>query len=279
MFNNLFKPFNSFLFSTSPFFGDKKFLANHQRKFILACFTLSNKENPSVYASISGLPDYTDFSSLLDKKYQDLWKSVIFISKHENYIGNLYFNDLMLNKSSDINIYNLDLKDVLVSYANKNSHTPVIKEAFNNSIFIFDGYNWFEIVNFFKINNIEISGGIGTKRHILSPNQYRLLFSLPVLNISYSLLSFYYHHVNYLSSSFKPDNSYNENSSFNNFNNFNGNRSYSTISSSNLLLPNSRFNLNYRFRSLAFNPCKIRFMSDSAPKGARPPGAPGRELF
>jgi hypothetical protein len=41
-------------------------------------------------------------------------------------------------------------------------------------IFRFEGHTWTDIVARFRLNNIIISGGSNTKKHILSPVQFRL---------------------------------------------------------------------------------------------------------
>lgn len=103
-----------------------------------------------------GLPDSINLDNLLDNNYSQFWKSIICISKNENNYGNLNIHDLFINKSSNINVYNVKLEELLISYKSKDKYEKVVKDAFNHSLFVFEGYNWFEVINHFKFNDIEI---------------------------------------------------------------------------------------------------------------------------
>jgi hypothetical protein len=62
--------------------------------------------------SITGLPDSINLNVLLDSRYSQFWKSIIYISKNNNNYGDLNIHDLFSNKSSDINVYNIQLEDI-----------------------------------------------------------------------------------------------------------------------------------------------------------------------
>nr|AWA82153.1 hypothetical protein [Cantharellus cibarius]AWA82185.1 hypothetical protein [Cantharellus cibarius] len=74
----------------------------------------------------------------------------------------------------------MDIKMVFVSidefFTEHWINTLIIDNKFHNQdiIYNFIGIDWHEILIRFKINNIRISGGSTTKRHILSPVQLRL---------------------------------------------------------------------------------------------------------
>ena len=240
-------PFKSLFSTNSPSSEDINiFLSKHRRKLILAAFTLSNKDKPSVFVNICGLPDDIDLTPVLDNKYSEYWKNVIVVSKYENSYSDLSLKDLLINKSSQVNIYNIDMSILLTALSDNDKHySKFIKYNLDSCLYIFDGYDWFEILNLFTSSNIEISGGIGVKSHIISPNLFKLNIALVVLNIPFKSISKYFHYTNYLSSKFHDDESiYNSKSSFINPNFYNSgfdngnNRTFSTFSKKNYLIYN-----------------------------------------
>lgn len=64
-----------------------------------------------------------------------------------------------------------------------NKEFTILDLLLQKSVFISDGYSWDEIVSQFKNNKFYISGGLSTKRHIISSVQRRLCRVLDFLQI------------------------------------------------------------------------------------------------
>lgn len=88
----------------------------------------------------------------------------------------------------------LDYKIISLPYDDFFEQPDFIKNIFlkrinlRKSIFIFKSKSWIEVTTNFKKNNIIISGGTNTKRHILSPNQLWLSQFITFISVSNSII-------------------------------------------------------------------------------------------
>jgi len=96
--------------------------------------------------------------------------TVVFISLHE-LIANLQLSDE--GESLFKNIFG-KFEDV------KKDHEAI----FNNSLFIFRDYHWWFIVLMFKIQNVNISGGRGNKRHLINSVEVQLINFLNIFGFN-----------------------------------------------------------------------------------------------
>lgn len=243
-------------FSTSSInnvINHNDFLNNHRRKFIISTFSISNQFNPVVYASITGLDDNFDLKSLSQRRDIVSWNSVIIISKFNHGYSEYKAKDLSLvfNNKIKVLFYNLTLDELFIIIKNNKDNTDIVKEIINSGLFLFEGYDWNEIVEVFLENGIFLTGGLGTKRHIISPTQFRLMNVLMFLNFNYSVLSYYYNHVNYLTNK--------GNLLKDKINIPNGKRSYSTLSK------NSDFQKKYLSSNIKSDFKKKEFLFDYSP--------------
>jgi hypothetical protein len=115
--------------------------------------------------------------------FQSYWKHFIIIVDHIHHNEfDLPFNPM------DHNINNPRRVQVLSITYDKFFHPQILnKLLFNkdqvpkNYIFIFINTNWFSLIRFFKLRGLSISGGVMTKRQLLTPYQIRLSMFLNVL--------------------------------------------------------------------------------------------------
>lgn len=71
-----------------------------------------------------------------------------------------------------------------------NGSIPLTGDYLSKTFFIFNGFTWYDIINNFKHNTgINISGGSGGKRHLLSPLSLRLSgYMLAMFRFNFNLL-------------------------------------------------------------------------------------------
>jgi DNA-directed RNA polymerase len=229
-----------------------QFMDNHQRKLILSTISLSNQANPVIYTSISGVYDNFDINFLSQRKDSFPWTSVNVISKLDSNYSNYYAKDLGLvfKDNKNVYIFNLTLIDLIDIIKGKDINIDVCKEIINSGVFIFEGYDWSEIVDTFLKEGIIITGGLGTKRHIISPTHFRLMKVLFALDINFSLLSYYYNHVSYLLT--KDKNSFVHNKSTIKTN-IQSKRSYSTSTNLGFKERSYSSDINYERKSFLFD--------------------------
>lgn len=152
-------------FSSFTTIDKNDFVNNHLRKLIISTFSISNQKDPVLYASISGLPDNTNIKRLAADRADVSWDSVIIISKNKNVYSNLFAKDLALIwNNPKVLIFNVSLLELISIITDKNQNIEIAKEIINSGVFVFDGFNFSEIIAAFKEKNIDLSGGLGTKK-------------------------------------------------------------------------------------------------------------------
>lgn len=143
---------------------------------MIACLTLvNNKKGIGIIASITNLP-----VKLLHENVSNLntyWTYVIFITKDlENK------KTTLIEPNGSFKIYGMGLSKFIELVLNPDQNK--VRLFISESIFVFEDYKWSEVVYSLKIKNIALSGGLNTKRHILSTNQYRLVLACQALGIT-----------------------------------------------------------------------------------------------
>jgi len=94
--------------------------------------------------------------------------TVVFISLHE-LLANLQLSDESL------------FKNIFGKFEDEKKDQEAI---FNNSLFIFRDYHWWFIVLMFRVNNVNISGGRGNKRHLINSVEIQLINFLNIFGLN-----------------------------------------------------------------------------------------------
>lgn len=161
--NNMIS-FNIFVTFVSNFVGKKE-----KRRLIACKYTTLNNEM-TIESVISRQKNI-----FINNEMNLPWLGVFIIFNEENI--NIIKEEYLYYK--EYNIFFLSLNDFILLI---NSGTQEIRnDIFNEFLFFFHNFEWNQIKNLFKINNIFISKGNKNLRHLLSVNHYKLSLFLYIL--------------------------------------------------------------------------------------------------
>jgi hypothetical protein len=165
------------------FFSDE---FHHDNSFIICVFTLTQENNnKNKIASVTATSSITldDIVSL-------------FYVKDVNFI--------FMIDSSVVKTKSIDKKFIIRAPLEQIINFILIKRSqfknnglglfFKRSVFIIKDVSWKDVIDTFKKNDIYITGGHNTKRHILSTTQYRLSIISHHLGINYDTIAKNYHY-------------------------------------------------------------------------------------
>lgn len=168
------------------------------KKIITILFTLalSDKEQrKNIYSSSSLLPASLPLSDELLTHILQFYNkiSIIFIITLN---GPCNFNRLDSNRG----IYYINLSQLIkeLKIARDSKTFEQYQNLIQKSAFFIIDFSWSELVNELKKNDFYLSGGLSTKRHIISTTQRRLCKLLDHLGVSEDFTTYSYHNADQL---------------------------------------------------------------------------------
>jgi len=153
--------------------------------YVMSSTFLSSIKDEKLIELFQGRELIEKFEQFLPWLLKMYWKHYIIIVDHIPHNEyDLPFNPMDPNIDNIRRVYVLSLtyKDFFNPNILNNLLFKINKDHFpKNIIFLFRRTNWFSLITFFMLRGISISGGVLTKRHLLSPHQIRLSTFLSIL--------------------------------------------------------------------------------------------------
>lgn len=152
---------------------------------IFCVFSITESHKSKFFSLTTSLFFTNQFKLVLDDEvsrplYYNNYKYIFDIN--DNYPIQI-IEKIDVGDNNTLILFKGDLKSLL---ANQELFKDVVqRNEIRKSLFIFHNIKWKDICKNFLENNIVISGGSSTRRHIISPVQVKLMVVLNIFNFSY----------------------------------------------------------------------------------------------
>ncbi len=161
---------------------------------------LENRKNSNLYSSITAIDKFPENGILRSILKNNSGIDFIFIISENNNLNHEKINDTQL-------IYYINLDKLVNDFIELRTKSPYsFNQILNKSMFISADFTWNEITNKFIKNKFYITGGISTKRHVISSTQRKLCYILNLLDVPLDFSIHSYHNNNELLVNSKPNN-------------------------------------------------------------------------